>query len=91
VVFAVEGKELILSTQKSVRGRSRTAIPLHHLEGQPVRFGCNGRYVVDYLNSVEEEEVMIQGTESLKPVILSVPDDQNRLYLIMPFKLQDES
>jgi DNA polymerase III sliding clamp (beta) subunit (PCNA family) len=80
-----------VASQKSAQGKSNSSILIRSLEGEPVKFACNGKYVLDFLGSLEGDEVMIQGNESLKPVLFSVPESQDVLYLIMPFKLPDES
>jgi DNA polymerase-3 subunit beta len=90
VVFWVEENELIVASQKSAQGKSNSSILLRSLEGQAVKFACNGKYVLDFLGSLEGDEVMIQGNESLKPVLFSSPQVENLLYLIMPFKLPEE-
>lgn len=91
VVFQVDTGELIVRSQSSAQGKSRSTLPIRALDGEPVKFACNGRYVQDFLATLAEDEVMIRGTESLKPVLFSAPTDEHRFYLIMPFKLPDES
>lgn len=89
VVFWVENNELVIASQANVRGKTEARLPLLSSEGEPVKFACNGKYVLDFLASVESEGIMIQGNESLKPVLLRVPNDPAYLYLIMPFKLSE--
>ncbi len=89
VVFWVEENELVIASQANVRGKTESRLPLLATEGQPVKFACNGKYVLDFLSSVESDAILIQGNESLKPVLLRVPEDTAYLYLIMPFKLSE--
>ena len=91
VVFSPQDGELVISSQSSAQGKSRSALPLASLDGAPVKFACNGKYVLDFLSTLETEDVMIRGTESLKPVLFSGPQDEHRFYLVMPFKLPDEA
>jgi DNA polymerase-3 subunit beta len=84
-----EDQELKVTSQASVKGQSEASLPCLAVEGQPVKFACNGRYVLDYVNACEGDAILIQGTESLKPVVFSNPASQKELYLIMPFKLQE--
>ncbi len=90
VVFAVENDELVVASQKSAHGKSNARLLLRSLEGEPVRFACNGKYVQDFLASLEDDEVTIQGNESLKPVLFSSPVRTDLLYLVMPFKLPED-
>ncbi len=93
VVFEVdateETPELVVSSQASVKGKTESRLPVNSLEGSPVKFACNGRYVLDYLGATEATEVVISGNEPLKPVLFSNSDNDQELYLIMPFKLQE--
>lgn len=89
VVLEVQDGKLLLSSQASSSGRTRSFLPISQPEGEPVRFAVNGRYLVEFLSSIDSLEVVIQGTESLRPVLFRVPDDASLLYLIMPFKLQE--
>lgn len=89
VVFWVEDNELVIASQANVRGKTEARLPLLSVEGKPVKFACNGKYVLDFLSSVENEAILIQGNESLKPVLLRIPEDPSYLYLIMPFKLSE--
>lgn len=89
VVFWVENNELVIASQANVRGKTESRLPLLSSEGEPVKFACNGKYVLDFLASVESDAIMIQGNESLKPILLRLPEDPAYLYLIMPFKLSE--
>lgn len=91
VVFSIVDGELEIRSQSSAQGKSRSTLPFRSLEGEPVKFACNGKYVLDFLSTLDTEEVMIRGTESLKPVLFSGPQDEHRFYLVMPFKLPDEA
>lgn len=89
VVFSVEGEDLVIASQESVKGKTESRLTCNAIEGEPVRFACNGRYVQDYLNATEAEEIRIHGNDPLKPVLFSNADSEQELYLIMPFKLQE--
>lgn len=94
VIFEVDisdskDPQLKISSQASVKGQTKTFLSCHNVEGEPVQFACNGRYLLDFLNSMECEEIRIQGNDSLKPVILTNPESDQFLYLVMPFKLQE--
>lgn len=95
VIFEVvesenDGHELVISSQESVKGSTEARLPCYKVDGEPVRFACNGRYVLDFANAMDSEELKVQGNEPLKPVIFSDAVTDQYLYLIMPFKLQEE-
>ena len=89
IVFSMDGEDLVIASQESVRGKTEARLTCNSIEGEPVKFACNGKYVQEYLNATEAEEIRIQGNESLKPVLFSNADSDQELYLIMPFKLQE--
>lgn len=53
-------------------------------EEQEVAF--NAMYLLDFLNTKKEGEVIFQLNESLKPVAFSFPEEQDILYIVMPFR-----
>lgn len=89
VVFETDGQQLLISSQASTSGRTKSRLPIIRTEGEVVRFAVNGRYLLEFLSNLESLEVMIQGNESLKPVLFRVPENDSLLYLVMPFKLQE--
>ncbi len=89
IVFDMDKKDLVISSQTNTKGKTESRLTCNSIEGEPVRFACNGKYVQDYLNATEAEEIRIQGNESLKPVLFSDAESDRELYLIMPFKLQE--
>ncbi len=88
VLEVVEG-ELVVSSQNSTSGKTRSRLAVIGIEGEPVKFAVNGRYLLDFLSVVEGLEIKIQGNESLRPVLFTLPEDESLLYLVMPFKLQE--
>lgn len=89
VVLEVEAKELVVSSQSSTSGRTRSRLPLLRQEGEASKFAVNGRYLIDFLSVTDGLEIQIQGNEPLRPVLFGVVGDESLLYLIMPFKLQE--
>lgn len=87
VIFTVEGEELVLTSQRSSKGISSARLPYSARDGEVPQFACNGAYVLDFLASVDEPDITIQGNDPLKPIIFGVPDRADILYLVMPFKL----
>jgi DNA polymerase-3 subunit beta len=89
VVLEVENGELVVASQSSTSGRTRSRLPVIKIEGEPNKFAVNGRYLIDFLGITESLEVKIQGNEPLRPVLFTLPEDDSLLYLVMPFKLQE--
>lgn len=54
------------------------------LEGDPVEMNFNHKYVLDCFQSIAEDSVVIEISESNRPVIMKGNGDKSFLYLIMP-------
>lgn len=89
VVFEVLDGQMVITSQAGVRGRSTATLQPGKTEGTVPRFACNGNYVLEFLNSIDDESIQIQGTDSLKPLLWLSQKYPTLLYLIMPFKLQE--
>jgi DNA polymerase-3 subunit beta len=88
VIFEEKDGELALESQASVHGKSSSSLPALQKEGETPRFACNGSYLLEFLQSIDEPEVCLQGVDPLKPIICTIPGKKEVLYLVMPFKLQ---
>ncbi len=89
-VEGAEGPELQVSSQAGGKGASVARLPILQADGAPApRFACNGSYLLDFLASVDTQDITIQGNDALKPVVITVPGKKELLYLVMPFKLQE--
>lgn len=53
-------------------------------EGQPIDIAVNVRYVMDVLQKLPAEELRLEMTGALKPLIFKAADDDNYKYLLMP-------
>lgn len=89
VVFEVVDGQLVITSQAGVRGRSTATLTPSKQAGTIPKFACNGAYVLEFLNSIDDEVIQIQGTDSLKPLLWMSEKYPSLLYLVMPFKLQE--
>lgn len=87
IIFNWEANEVVITSQENNKGKAEAAMSVTKIDGEPVSFACNGKYILDYLQVMEGDELRIQGTESLKPVVLSPVGNDSEIYLIMPFKI----
>jgi DNA polymerase-3 subunit beta len=88
-VVGDDGVEMEVASQAGGKGASSARVPALQTEGEVPRFACNGTYILDFLASIGDNDVTIQGNDPLKPVLIIVPGKKEILYLIMPFKLQN--
>ncbi len=55
-----------------------------HLEGQVIDIAVNVRYVLDFLQKLNSDEVKLEMTGPLKPLIFKSNTEDNYKYLLMP-------
>jgi len=51
--------------------------------------GLNYQYLLDALESMEDEEVMMEMQTSLSPCVLKQESDPNSLSIVMPMRVQE--
>lgn len=54
------------------------------VEWEEAQFGMNGKYIADFLRSVQSEEVVMQITTAEKPVIFKDKEDSYFTYVVRP-------
>ena len=59
------------------------------INGNDIEIGFASRYLLDALRASEEEEVLIQMTNSLKPVYIVPTSGESFIYVILPVRLSE--
>ena len=60
-----------------------------HYEGKGLTVSLNYQYLLDALNSMDDEEVIIETQTSLTPCIIKQEKDPDHLCIVMPMRVQD--
>lgn len=55
-------------------------------KGRDVRFAFNSKYILDFLNAVDDDEIVIEFTEELSPSLFHT-DSPDYKYVLMPIKV----
>ncbi len=71
-------------------GRMREEIPVFQ-EGEDLQFAFNARYLSDALKAIGTEEVVLEFTGPLSPVIIKPVGEMEYLSLLLPVRLREES
>lgn len=79
------GDTLILEGRSQEIGQAHEEVPIY-LEGEQVEVNFNGRYLLDALKIIEEDEVYFDLTGNLSPGIFRPTDEKKYLYLILPVR-----
>jgi len=58
------------------------------IKGEENEIAFNGRYLLDFLGSIEEDDVLFEMTGPLNPGVFKLPKDPDYLHIIMPIRVQ---
>jgi DNA polymerase-3 subunit beta len=86
VRFQLEQDNLELSSQDSEYGDAHEEIPVKY-SGQPTIIGFNAAYVLDTLSAMDEEQVLIEISQTLGPCLFKPEGSNDYLCVIMPMKV----
>ena len=57
------------------------------MEGRDIKIAFNSKYLVEGLKIMDEEEVNLNFTDSVNPLIIRPVDKDDYLYLVLPVRL----
>lgn len=84
--FSAEG--LSISPKKEANAENTTTQDIE-FEGEPMKVAFNYKYVIDFLNNVEGDDLEIELLRSDAPVVLRVPGNETFMHIIMPVRIQE--
>lgn len=58
-------------------------------EGEGGKIAFNSKYLLDFVNSVEEETINLETSGPLNPGVFTAGDDSSYLHIIMPVRVQE--
>ncbi len=61
-------------------------IPVVSYEGDPLEISCSGKYLVDAIRSMGSDEIVINFSGELKPMVVKREDDDSLIQLISPVR-----
>ncbi|MEF2176091.1 MAG: DNA polymerase III subunit beta [Candidatus Absconditabacteria bacterium] len=74
---------LSLKSGETDRGEGKTQLSAY-VEGEQINFGINGKYVQDYIKSIEAEEMTLNVVNAERPIVFKNINDDNYTYIIRP-------
>lgn len=75
--------EASVSSGKTDKWTWKTNIPVL-VEWEPVSFGINGRYITDFIRTMDTEEIVFNVVDSQRPLIVQNKNDKNYNCVIRP-------
>lgn len=74
---------IIISSGKTNKWAGTTNIPAI-IDGNPVSFGINGRYITDFIKIMKEDELLFNVVDNQKPLILGEKNNTQYKYVVRP-------
>ncbi len=88
MIFDSEKGSLLISAAMAEVGEGNSAVPAT-IEGDPLEVAFNGRYLLDVLNSLGDEELLFSSGGTLSPGVIKPIGRDDFLHIIMPVRVQD--
>ncbi|NLJ76316.1 MAG: DNA polymerase III subunit beta [Peptococcaceae bacterium] len=89
IKISIENSILVVSVNTEA-GRMREEMSVYH-EGEGLQFAFNARYLNDALKAIGTDEVVMEFTGPLSPVIIKPVEEMEYLSLLLPVRLREES
>ena len=80
--------ELMLSP-KTEGGAENTTTQEIELEGEEMKVAFNFKFLLEFLNTTNEDKIIIELLRPDAPVVLRTPKEKNYLHIIMPVRIQE--
>ncbi len=83
IELAIDNGEAIVSSGKTDKWMWKTNIPIL-MEWESVSFGVNGRYITDFIRTMESDEIVFNIVDNQRPIILQNKNNTNYNCVIRP-------
>lgn len=87
VKFLVGSKQLSVRAAAKESGESEIEIEIEKMEGEEGEISFNYRYVMDYLASIDKENVILEMSGNLAPGVWKAEGEEGLTALIMPVRV----
>lgn len=82
----ISNQSMLLSSSHSSMGKANEKITIEY-DGVETEISLNGKYLVEALNSIEDNNLIIEFNNSQSPLVIKSKNDQTSLNIIMPLRL----
>lgn len=83
IQIETKDSKVIISSGKTDKGAGTTELAAI-IDGEPLTFAVNGRYISDFIKSMESDTLVFNIINSQKPVVLMDKDEENNRYVVRP-------
>lgn len=82
----LSAKGMVITAKEPDKGRSYEELPID-FSGNEIEIGFNVRFLLDFLKSVDSENIIYKYIQDQKPVMMQGESIENYIYVVMPLKL----
>ena len=83
VQIETQSDGIIISSGKTDKGAGKTKINAI-IEGEPITFAVNGRYITDFIRAMDSEELVFSLINNQKPMIVTDKGNESYKYVVRP-------
>lgn len=87
VIFEIKQNKMIVKSIESEIGKAKEEIILKKEVQKDLTIYFNGKFVETMLSNIKEEEIELNFIDETSPMKVSVSDNQDFLYLLMPIRI----
>jgi DNA polymerase-3 subunit beta len=88
VKFSIEKNKIVVSANSPSVGEDSVEVEAK-TTGEENEIAFNSKYLLDFLTSVDKEELVFEMTGPLNPGVFKIENDSSFLHLIMPIRVQE--
>ncbi|EFM10967.1 DNA polymerase III, beta subunit [Paenibacillus curdlanolyticus YK9] len=85
-LITLEHGGIEISSSSSELGRVTEQLEAFKMEGEALRIAFNSKYMLDVLKVIDSEQLNIQFTGAMSPIIIRPADHPHSTYIILPYR-----
>lgn len=89
IKMEVKGNKLIITSNTQDLGQAYEELEVEN-EGGAIQIAFNGKYIIDILSILKDEEVYLQLTTPINPGLIRPVTQDKYVYIVMPVKIKEE-
>ena len=87
-ILSTEGDDLSISAHVESLGSAHQKMPIQK-EGENLKIAFNYQFLLDPITNIEEDEIELHYGGQFQPAKMTLPDDEDYLYVIMPVRMTE--
>lgn len=89
VVFSIQKTQLVIRPRSVQADTVVSSLPVREFEGEEKTIAFNHRFVVDFINNTQSENIILEVNESTSPGVFKLDNNKNFVHIIMPVRVDE--